>query len=98
MNKKLQKIILNSILAIIFLSITIYSAYAREDFERIVSPTLVILGDRDGWVRVDEAVEMYHLIPNSELAILPNTDHTTDLAHWTPTVLDFLLRHSPIAG
>ena len=68
--------------------------YAREDFEKITTPTLIILGDRDGWVSVDEAVEMYHLIPNSELAILPNTGHTTHLENWTPTVLDFLLRHS----
>ena len=68
--------------------------YAKEDFEKIAVPTLVILGDRDEWVLVDEAVELYHLVSNSELAILPNTTHDIGLERWTPTVLDFLLRHS----
>jgi pimeloyl-ACP methyl ester carboxylesterase len=32
------------------------------------------LGDRDG-IRVEHAVEMYRLIPNSQLAAFPNATH-----------------------
>jgi len=67
--------------------------YAEEDFERIIVPTLVLVGDRDAWVPVDEAVRMYHLLTNGELAIVPDTAHDMPPALVTPIVLDFLLRH-----
>jgi hypothetical protein len=37
----------------------------------IASPTLVYLGDRDELNELDQAVEMYHALPNAELAIIP---------------------------
>lgn len=45
--------------------------YTVADFEKIASPTLVLLGDRDEFTPVEEAVEMYRLIPQAELAIFP---------------------------
>jgi pimeloyl-ACP methyl ester carboxylesterase len=48
--------------------------YAREDLKSIKAPVLIMLGDRDG-VRPEHAVEMFRLIPNSQLAILPGADH-----------------------
>jgi len=70
--------------------------YSAEDFRRITSPTLVIAGDRDSVVPVEEAVEMYRLLPNAALGILPNADHLQAPDHETfvAIVLDFLLRHS----
>ncbi len=74
--------------------------YTRDDFARIVAPTLVLLGDRDGFVEVEEAVAMYRLLPNAELAVLPGSEHTdlifspAKVALSQPLMLDFLLRHS----
>ncbi len=50
--------------------------YTEVDLKKIVQPTLIFLGDRDQFVPVEQAVEMYRLIPNAELAIVPDTDHS----------------------
>jgi len=70
--------------------------YTAEDFRKITEPTLILMGDRDGTIPVEQAVEMYQLIANAELAILPNTTHMTIMGakSFTSIVLDFLLRHS----
>ncbi|MEO5951627.1 MAG: alpha/beta hydrolase, partial [Chloroflexia bacterium] len=78
--------------------------YTPEDFARVTAPTLVIQGDRDNFVPVEEANKMYKLLPNAELAIVPGADHE-DFA-FSPTkvplfqvlVSDFLERHSGLAG
>jgi pimeloyl-ACP methyl ester carboxylesterase len=51
-----------------------FKGFAREDMKAIEAPVLVTLGDRDA-VRPEHAVEMYRLIPNAQLAILPGGDH-----------------------
>ncbi len=73
--------------------------YTAEDFQKIIDPTLILLGDRDGTIELQQAVDMYQLIPNPELAILPNMTHLSaiysDRSKLTmDVVLDFLLRHS----
>lgn len=74
--------------------------YTPADFQQIVAPTLILVGDRDLMVPVEEAVEMYRLMPTAELAIVPNADHfrTAENELTTTTVLDFLSRHSPHTG
>jgi pimeloyl-ACP methyl ester carboxylesterase len=73
--------------------------YTADDFARVVAPTLVLLGDRDGFVPVDEGVAMYRLLPNAELAVVPGAEHTdfifspAKVAIVQPLILDFLLRH-----
>jgi pimeloyl-ACP methyl ester carboxylesterase len=70
--------------------------YTAEDFSKIIVPTLILVGDRDAIVPVEEAAEMYRLIPNAELKISPNTDHmetTSKVESFTQPVLDFLLHH-----
>jgi pimeloyl-ACP methyl ester carboxylesterase len=72
-------------------------SYTAGDFERITIPTLIMVGDRDPVVPVEEAVEMYRLIPKAELAIAPHTDHGFPRANpdtFTALTLSFLLRHS----
>jgi pimeloyl-ACP methyl ester carboxylesterase len=74
--------------------------YTSAGFARVVAPTLVLVGDRDEFVPVEDAVGMYRLLPDAELAVVPAADHTDfifSLAKITllqPLVLDFLVRHS----
>jgi pimeloyl-ACP methyl ester carboxylesterase len=49
--------------------------YTAKHFAQVVAPTLVLLGDRDELVSVDEATEMFHLLPRGELAVVPDADH-----------------------
>ena len=73
--------------------------YTAAEFQHIAVPTLILIGDRDDLVPVEEATEMYRLIPRAELAIVPNSDHRqaaeNELA--LTMVLDFLLRHRRLA-
>ena len=68
--------------------------YTPADFSRVLAPTLVLLGDRDNFVPIEEASEMYRLLPNAELAVLPGIDHggflSKKVALIQPLILDFL--------
>jgi pimeloyl-ACP methyl ester carboxylesterase len=46
-----------------------------ESLKEIISPTLIIHGDRDNFFPVNIAVDMKMTIPNSELSVFPNTQH-----------------------
>ena len=67
-----------------------FKGVAAEDMKSIKSHVLITIGDRDG-VRPEQAVKMFRLIPNAQLAVFPGGDH---LLLWTSpeTVL------SPIAA
>jgi pimeloyl-ACP methyl ester carboxylesterase len=67
--------------------------YTADDFQKIVVPALILLGDRDGIVELQQAVDEYQLIPNAELCIIPNATHFTAESELSMgIVLDFLLR------
>lgn len=71
--------------------------YTEADFRKIGTPTLILIGDRDEMIPLEEAVDMYRLIPNAELGIAPDSDHTFPLSRpevFTNLVLDFCLRQS----
>ena len=74
--------------------------YSADDFAKVVAPTLVVLGDRDGFVPVEEGVEMYRLLPNAEFAVVPGANHNdfiftpAKVTLLQPLILDFLLRHT----
>lgn len=71
--------------------------YTTEDFARVVTPTLIVVGDRDTFVPVEEAAEMYRLIPHAALAVVPSADHGLPFTHadlFAQLVLAFLLQHS----
>jgi pimeloyl-ACP methyl ester carboxylesterase len=72
--------------------------YTANDFATVTAPTLVLIGDRDELVPVEEAAEMYRQLPNSELAVIPDADHGSFFAGKVATfqalIQDFLLRHS----
>jgi pimeloyl-ACP methyl ester carboxylesterase len=69
--------------------------YTADDFQKIVVPTLVMLGDRDGIVELQQAVDEYQLIPDAALFIMPNATHSTAKSELSMhIVLDFLMRQS----
>jgi pimeloyl-ACP methyl ester carboxylesterase len=73
--------------------------YTPEDFARIMAPTLVLVGDHDEFVPVEDAAAMYRLLPKSELTVVPGANHTdfifspAKIALLQPAILDFLARH-----
>ena len=70
--------------------------YTADDFQRIITSTLILVGDRDQIVPIEEAVEMHRFIQGSELVIVPNADHSLPRSRselFTTLVLDFLARH-----
>jgi pimeloyl-ACP methyl ester carboxylesterase len=52
-----------------------------EELVAIEAPTLVIWGDRDQFLPVEEAIGVYRALPNAQLAIIPNADHFVTRTH-----------------
>jgi pimeloyl-ACP methyl ester carboxylesterase len=48
-----------------------FKDWSDEDIKGIKAPSMIMIGDKD-IIRPEHAVEMYRLIPNSQLVILPN--------------------------
>jgi len=46
-----------------------------EDFSLIQNDVLLLLGDRDKMVTLEETVQVYKQLPKAQLAVLPNTPH-----------------------
>jgi len=72
------------------------SEFPGKRIEQIKTPVLIITGDRDAAISIDESVKIYKSIPNAELAIIPSADH--DVCYTKPDlfnnmVLEFLTRH-----
>lgn len=70
--------------------------YDEESLRKIADPVMILCGDRFDVLTPAEAVEMYRLIPGSELAILPGADHFVTEerpALVSSIILDFFKRH-----
>ncbi|RYE24070.1 MAG: alpha/beta fold hydrolase [Sphingobacteriales bacterium] len=52
-----------------------------EDYATIQIPTLVMLGDKDKMVGLDETVAVYRQLPNAQMAMLPATQHPIEQAN-----------------
>ncbi len=78
-----------------------FEGWEKKEIRTIVAPSLVMVGDRD-IVRTEHAVELYRLIPDAKLAVLPDTDHVGILvqhADWTGAmVTGFLDAPMPETG
>ena len=46
-----------------------------EDYASITTPCLVLLGDRDKMVTLEETIAVYKQLPNAQCGVLPNTPH-----------------------
>ena len=71
--------------------------YNDEALINIQSPILFVIGDKDDIIPVETAIALYRMIPNSDLAVLPNTDHyipRTHVKEFSNLVLEFINRHS----
>jgi pimeloyl-ACP methyl ester carboxylesterase len=51
-----------------------------EDYAAIRIPCLVMLGDRDQMVSLQETLDVYQVLPQAQLAVLPNTPHPIEKA------------------
>jgi pimeloyl-ACP methyl ester carboxylesterase len=71
--------------------------YTPDDLARVCAPSLVMLGDRDELMPVEEAAEMCRLLPNAELSVIPGADHgaffSARVTSFQSTMLDYLGRH-----
>lgn len=68
---------------------------AAEEIGGISAPTLIVHGDRDQFFPVEVPAQLYRLLPNAELCLLPNTGHGVprERPDWFNAVaLDFLAR------
>ncbi len=61
------------------------------DYKEINCPVLLMLGDRDKMVTMEETVAAYKLLANAQLAILPNTPHPIEQVD--VDMLCFFIRH-----
>lgn len=67
--------------------------YQPEDFAKITSPTLIITGDRDEAIPLEQSLHMYQQISKAELTILPNANHFVVVeqpAKFTTPVIEFM--------
>jgi pimeloyl-ACP methyl ester carboxylesterase len=51
------------------------------DYSEMQHPVLLMLGDRDKMVTLDETVEVYKNLPQAQLAVLPNTGHPIEMVN-----------------
>jgi pimeloyl-ACP methyl ester carboxylesterase len=70
--------------------------HGADELQRIVAPSLVVVGDRDPFIPLHETVEFFQHLPNAELAVVPGTGHEALSTDHAPRVsriiLDFLQR------
>lgn len=69
--------------------------YTSEDLGAITDPVLLLVGDRDG-VSTEGSVELFRLLPDAELAVVPASDHgfiEAKAGLFDALALDFLVRH-----
>jgi pimeloyl-ACP methyl ester carboxylesterase len=51
-----------------------WGGFSNEELASIKAPVLIALGDHD-FVRLEHAIETFRLIPNAELAVIPDAGH-----------------------
>lgn len=61
-----------------------------EPYSKITCPVLLILGDRDEFIDVEDNISLYRALPNAEVCIVPNCDHLGLVRH--PVVLSAIER------
>jgi len=52
----------------------------NKDFQDITRPVLIMIGDRDKMVGLDETVTIFKAVPGAWLAVLPSTPHPIEQA------------------
>jgi len=62
-----------------------------DDYTTIATPALILLGDRDKMVSLDETVAVYKALPGAQMGVLPGTPHPIEQ-------VDTALLHFMITG
>lgn len=52
-----------------------------EDYKSIQTPALILLGDKDKMVGLEETVAVYNALPNAQMGMLPATQHPIEQAN-----------------
>jgi pimeloyl-ACP methyl ester carboxylesterase len=65
-----------------------FEGWPEAEVRAIVAPLLVMVGDRDS-VRLEHAIELFRMVPQGQLAVLPGTDHGAPLTRgdWVAAML-----------
>ena len=74
---------------------TQHPGYSYADLAKITVPTLILVGDRDDFCTVEQAVTAYRQLRDGELAILPGRGHYIPPAAIQTTVEFFARRLAP---
>jgi pimeloyl-ACP methyl ester carboxylesterase len=53
-----------------------------EDYESITAPCLLLLGDRDKMITLDETINVYKALPSGQMGMLPNTPHPIEKVNY----------------
>ena len=51
-----------------------------EDYADIQTPSLLLLGDRDKMITLEETIAVYKALPNAQMGMLPNMQHPIEQA------------------
>lgn len=75
--------------------------YSLESLSEITQSTLIICGDRDPLVPLQDLVAMYNAMPNADLWVIPHASHVTSTNTWRSNIFAeevhrFLLRQKKI--
>lgn len=75
-----------------------YAGLAPDELRAIETPALVLAGDRDELIPLDLSVSLYRALPDAELAICPQADHSGPMtperdAVFAALIRDFARRH-----
>ena len=65
-----------------------------ERLARISAPVLILTGDRDPFVLLEDTVALLRKLPGAELAVIPQAAHGYD-ERFSSAALEFLSRHIP---
>lgn len=61
-----------------------------EDYAQLNQPVLLLLGDRDRMVSLEETQSVFRQLPQAQLSVLPSTPHPVDAVD--PKLLAFLIK------
>jgi pimeloyl-ACP methyl ester carboxylesterase len=67
------------------------NALHLPDYSGIENPCLVMLGDRDKMITLEETLQVYHHLPNAQFSVLPATPHPIEKANLP--LLAYLIRN-----
>ncbi len=67
-----------------------HNPLTKEDHSLVQQPILLILGDRDKMVSLEETLGVYSRLPNAQLSILPATPHPIEMVKTERLVFEII--------